>query len=121
MQYHNDSQKLAATFHKAMEDDIEELPLVVNKNRGKYVTTHYSSNKEDDLFTAGFLEAMDFMQYLVCWFSMASVSEIWPKNWMHFWNKFESQGKCVYKFYNALDFQNRATLYHWYKRRVNDR
>lgn len=129
--------------------DEREFPLVSVKNKGKWIYSHYPSHKEDDPFTAGFLEAMDFLQYVDCHFSIYVAHELWPPSnqWElennvrdgvivrnHFWDKYRHYQKCVnrncdelntinvgaYAFYNSLDYCARAVLYHWYKRNVGE-
>tara|TARA_R110001632_G_scaffold50169_2_gene125285 strand:- start:4537 stop:5004 length:468 start_codon:yes stop_codon:yes gene_type:complete len=127
---------------------MDELPLVSVKNEGKYVTTHFPSRLEDDSFTAGFLEAMDFLQFLESRFSIASCHELWPPRgeydrrmafdnkgvliYNHFWQKYQYNIQCknkncvetyrhrngVHSFYESLDYHNRQILYNWYKREI---
>jgi hypothetical protein len=117
-----------------------ELPLVATKNAGKIVRTHMTCGDSDDEFTAGFLEAMDFLQYVLCFFSLGVAHELWPPEstydhekayeiaadgtkilvYNHFWDKYKHGGYAngPYVFYNALDDHNKAVLYRWYKRSV---
>ena len=119
-----------------------ELPLVYKKNQNKFVRYHETYNIQDDSFTAGFLEAMDFLQYVNCYFNIAVADELWrPQNEYdrqnnyeyqaddtkvlvrnHFWDKYKNGSGLAngpYIFYNSLDDTNKRILYNWYKRNVN--
>lgn len=130
------------------DDDINELPLVCIKNKNRFVTSHFPSSPIDDSFTAGFLEATDFFQYIRCYFSIIVAYELWPPKgeyeqrlafkdgklvFNHFWSKYQATVNCInkecnethqhnfgaYEFYDSLDYNNRQKLYNWYKRNVN--
>lgn len=60
-----------------MEDEIE-LKYVAVRNKNKHIVTTSKYIETVGDFTMGFLEAMDFLQYIVCYFSISVAHELWP-------------------------------------------
>jgi len=57
---------------------FEEIKALSVKNKDKSIVScnSYANNLDD--FTSGFLEAMNFLQYVGCHFSIAVAHELWP-------------------------------------------
>ena len=108
------------------------LILVSTRNKNKHIFSHYPYGKTDSDFESG------FFSYIWTHFSIATAVELWPPTneyemkrtysilddgtkileWNHFWEKFEIEKRSPWKFYNSLDYGNKAVLYSWYKKNV---
>ena len=130
---------------------MEDLVYIAEGNKDEYVHDFMPiMTGTKTKFELGFHEAMDFLQYIGCYFNIAVANELWPpKNeyekehtydekgvivYNHFWSKYENIVQCSgeecdiktrgpdspYKFYNSLDYNNRRVLYLWYKQSVKN-
>ncbi len=95
------------------EGEIGGLKLISFTNKDKYVLNHLPYSAQSD-FELGFMEAMDFLQYVGCHFSIAMADELWPPKskydkehayeilkdgskllvYNHFWSKYVNEVAC---------------------------
>jgi len=119
---------------------MESDELISKRNKNDKIYTHSEYNRAPTDFERGFYEALDFFQYIRCYFSIEVALGLWPPRnkgeerityvvledgtkvikWNSFWEKFKNTyERSPHKFYYALDSGNRKILYTWYKRNVN--